>query len=54
MAREPAHRHSDTPALRRERLRLPICVVAPALLVALQAANIASTYPTGADRTAAA
>lgn len=40
-------------ARRRERVRLPIWVVAPALLVALQAANIASTYPTGADRTAA-
>ncbi|GAB3326173.1 exporter of polyketide antibiotics [Geodermatophilus aquaeductus] len=40
-------------ALRRERVRLPIWVAAPALLVALQAANIASTYPAEEDRIAA-
>lgn len=40
-------------ALRRERVRLPIWVAGPALLVALQAANIASTYPAEDDRIAA-
>ena len=41
-------------ALRRERVRLPIWILAPAALVALQAGNIASTYPTQGDRIAAA
>ena len=41
-------------ALRRERVRLPIWILAPAALVALQAGNIASTYPTQGDRVAAA
>lgn len=40
-------------ALRRERVRLPIWVAAPALLVAFQAANIDSTYPAEEDRIAA-
>lgn len=40
-------------ALRQERVRLPIWVMAPALLVALQAANVASTYPAMNDRIAA-
>lgn len=41
-------------ALRRERVRLPIWILAPAALATLQAGNIASTYPTQGDRVAAA
>lgn len=41
-------------ALRRDRIRLPIWIGGLAALLAVQAAGTADTYPTEADRTAAA